>query len=213
MIICILLYWAYAVFRICRGGVEKHCEQLYPILLKYGCKVELIGRSPFLEQAVSEYKGIKVRRLFAPDPKYKGLEAFVNTFIGTIYAGFKRPDILHIHAVGPSLFVPFARLLGLRVIVTHHGFDYGREKWDKFGKTILELGEFFGMKFADKRIVISEEIKRHVKNKYHVESIKIPNGVVIQPPPATKESLDAYQIKKNRYFLMVSRFVPEKAAG
>lgn len=196
-----------------QGGVERHCEQLYPLLASHGCRVELIGRSPFLKRRVDEYKGVTVRRLYSPDPRFKGLEAFVNTLIGTIYAGFKRPAILHIHAVGPSLFTPLAKLLGLRVVVTHHGFDYGREKWDRFGKAVISLGEYLGMKFADKCIVISEQIRRHVRQKYGVEGVKIPNGVRIVPPPAASDWLNRHRLEKGRYFLMVGRFVPEKRQG
>lgn len=193
-----------------QGGVEKHCEQLYPILAKYGCTIELCGRSPFLHEKLSIYKAVKVRRLYAPDPKYKGLEAFLNSLVGTIYAGIKRPDILHIHAVGPSVFTLWARLLGLRVVVTHHGFDYNREKWNFFARRVLELGELLGMKFAHQRIAVSETIRNHVMQKHRAESITIPNGVVISTPPNTKKALDIYQLEKRKYFLIVSRLVPEK---
>lgn len=193
-----------------QGGVEKHCEQLYPILAEKNYDIEVIGRSPFLNRSATEYKGVQIRRLYAPDPSFKGLEAFVNTLIGVLYAGIKRPDILHIHAVGPALFTPLAKLLGLKVIVTHHGFDYGREKWGRVGKAIISSGERLGMKFADKVIVISEQIKRHVQEKYHVESVKIPNGVVLKARASGMETLNRYHLKQHRYFLMVSRFVPEK---
>ncbi len=46
-----------------------------------------------------------------------------------LYAAIKRPDVLHIHAIGPMIMTPFARLLGLKVVVTNHGPDYDRQKW------------------------------------------------------------------------------------
>lgn len=193
-----------------QGGIEKHCEQLYPKLAEYECHIEVIGRSPFLKQKESYYQNILIRRLYAPDPKYKGLEAFVNTFIGVLYAAIKRPDIVHIHAVGPAFFAPLARLLGLTVVVTHHGFDYQREKWGGFAKKIIKWGEYFGMNYANRRIVVSEEIKRHLKLSYGLESVRIPNGVQIESQNCTEDALREFEIEKHRYILMVSRFVPEK---
>lgn len=193
-----------------QGGIEKHCEQLYPKLAQYGCNIEIVGRSPFLKKKRSYYQKLMIRRLYAPDPKYKGLEAFVNTFIGVLYAAFKKPDIVHIHAVGPALFVPLARILGQKVIVTHHGFDYQREKWGYFAKKIIKWGEYLGMNFANQRIVVSEEIKKHLRQTYGLESVKIPNGVKIETEKITEDALKKFELQKQRYILMVSRFVPEK---
>jgi hypothetical protein len=48
----------------------------------------------------------------------KGVEALVHTFFGVVRAGWTRPDILHIHCIGPALLVPLARALGLRDLST-----------------------------------------------------------------------------------------------
>ena len=131
------------------GGIETHAEQLYPIIHSLVFNVICFTRSPYHD--LSEWSGITFLRLWAPKTKY--FEAIVHSVIGVIRAAFLRPDILHIHGVGPSLVVPLARLLGLRVVVTHHGPDYDREKWNTLAKTILRLGESWGMRFANERIV------------------------------------------------------------
>ncbi len=113
----------------------------------------------------------------------------MHTFLGVLYAAVRRPDVVHIHAVGPWLFVPLAKLLGLKVVVTHHGQDYLREKWHGPARALLRLGEHLGMSFADERIVISHSIHDLASNKYHRNSTLIPNGVanlqpVTDPVPA-----------------------------
>ncbi len=57
-------------------------------------------------------------------------------------------DIVHIHAIGPALLVPIARLLGIKVVFTHHGPDYDRDKWGFWAKTMLKLGERMGTIFC-----------------------------------------------------------------
>ena len=138
------------------------------------------------------------------------LETLLHTFIGVFYAIIKRPDVLHIHAIGPALFTPLARLFGLRVVVTHHGFDYDRERWGGFAKSILKLGESFGMQFANERIVISKVIRDSIDARYQRSSCLIPNGVRLPTPSVAFEHVCKLKLERGRYFIQVSRCVPEK---
>lgn len=192
-----------------QGGVETHVQHLSLSLKKLGCNVEVIVRSPYQPTEIgSEWNGIKFHPIWAP--RSKALEAIVHTFLGVLYAAIKRPDILHIQAIGPSLMTPLSRLLGLRVVVTHHGPDYERQKWGKAARFVLLLGERFGMRYSNARIVISEVIQTIVRRKHNVESALIPNGVNLPDLPGTKETLNAYGLESGRYVLLVSRLVPEK---
>ena len=44
-------------------------------------------------------------------PAEKSIEAIVHTFLAIIYARWVGADVLHIHAIGPALLTPLARLL------------------------------------------------------------------------------------------------------
>ncbi len=192
-----------------QGGVETHAEHLCPLLAGMGCEVTVLVRSPYQPKDVGhEWQGVKFVPLWAP--KSKGLEAIVHTFLGTLYAAFKRPDILHIQAIGPAIMTLPARLLGLRVVVTHHGPDYDRQKWGRFARFVLQLGERWGMRFANERIVISRVIADLVRAKHARESALIPNGVVLAPLPESVSALERFGLRRRRYVLLVSRLVPEK---
>ena len=123
-----------------QGGVEKHVEELSSAFVEKGWDVEVLGRKPYLAQATPYvWNGVQVRPLWAPlSTKF---EAIAHTFLGVLVAAYKRPDILHIHAIGPALLTPFARLLGLKTVVTHHGFDYDRDKWGGMARKMLKTGE------------------------------------------------------------------------
>ncbi len=192
-----------------QGGIETHAENLYPHLVKLGCDIEIITRPAFYKnRATKNWKGIKIRYIWSP--RTPAIEAIVHTFLAVIYASFKRPDVLHIHAVGPMLMAPLARMFGIRVVVTHHGPDYDREKWGFFAKWVLRLGEKFGVKYSNEVIVISNVIKNIVKNKHEKCSSVIPNGVNIPILLESKNVLDEFGLIRNKYILQVSRFVPEK---
>jgi len=191
------------------GGVEVHASELYPRMQALGAKVVVMGRKPYRPaDSPGEYRGVTVR--WIPAPRLQGLEALVHTFIGVLYAAVRRPDVLHIHAVGPWLMVPLAKLLGLKVVVTHHGEDYLREKWGSSARAVLRLGERMGMAFADESIVISNSLLALMRTKYGRDAILIPNGITEPTPTPSPSLLQKYGLTAHRYVIQVSRLVPEK---
>lgn len=192
------------------GGVETHCEELFPLIAEKGYDVTVIRRKQYVNDDLQSYKDVKLYDLNVP--KKKSLEAIIHTFKAILVAKFTlKCDIIHIHAIGPALMVPFARLLGMKVVFTHHGFDYDRAKWGRFAKFILKLGERFGVKYSNRVIVISNVIKEFVEQKYNRKDINlIYNGV---PEPQFTEDQDLFNklgIENQKYILALGRFVPEK---
>ncbi|MBO7569465.1 MAG: glycosyltransferase, partial [Bacteroidaceae bacterium] len=139
------------------GGVESHCEELYPRLASLGYDVTVIRRESYVRDTLNEWKDVQL--LNVKSPKKKSFEAIVHTFRAIRLAKRLRADILHVHAIGPALLVPYAKLLGMKVVFTHHGPDYDRDKWGTAAKTMLKLGERMGCKYADHVIVISDVIR------------------------------------------------------
>lgn len=192
-----------------QGGVETHAENLCPLLADLGCSIEVIARSSYQPKEIRNWRNVQFKSIWAP--KSKGIEAIVHTFLGVLYAGLiSRPDVLHIQAIGPALMTPLARLLGLRVVVTHHGPDYDRQKWGRFAKLALRLGERFGMRWSNARIVISRVIANIVSQAHNRESYLIPNGVVLPEIPTSIDTLQLFDLQAGKYVLLVSRLVPEK---
>lgn len=147
------------------GGVETHCEELFPRIARKGFDVTVIRRKSYVHDTLRQYEGITLVDL--ETPKKKSLEAIVHTFRAVLKAKKLKADIIHIHAVGPALLTPVARLLGLKVVFTHHGPDYDRDKWGAAAKTALRLGEMMGTRFANEVIVISNVINDILSRKYH----------------------------------------------
>jgi len=193
-----------------QGGVETHAEHLCPLLHEAGCDVEVLVRTPYMPASKGdEWHGVRFQRL--PAPHSKGMEAIVHTFLAVMHPGLvRRPDVLHIQSIGPAIMTPLARLLGLRVVVTHHGPDYDRQKWGRFAKWVLRTGEAWGMRFAHRRIVISETIRDLVQSNYGLKVDLIPNGVTLPELPNSTGALELFGLTPGCYVLLVSRLVPEK---
>lgn len=191
-----------------QGGIESHCEHLYTHLSHKGCDVIVYTRKPYVNIELKSYKGISLIPVSCPKSKF--FEAIFHTFKGIIKAHKLEPDILHIHGIGPSVLTPLARLLGLKVVVTHHGPDYKRKKWSRPAKIFLKFCEWIGMNFADNVIAIAENIAEDIKRKFGRDATVIPNGVVIAQKEKTDIILKQFNLEKGKYILAVGRFVPEK---
>lgn len=196
------------------GGIESHCQQLYPRIVEEGDSVVVIARSPYVSGNKYTYKGVDVVSVWTL--KHKFLETFMHTFFAILYARiFVHPDVVHLHAIGPALFTPLARLLGMKVVVTHHGADYDRQKWNGLAKFILKSGEKMGVLFANKMFVVGKTLTNRLKKQFPNQAEKIhyvPNGML----PSFTGDISASALPKDLlissqdYILTVGRLVPEK---
>lgn len=201
------------------GGVETHCEQLIPRLQKHrpGDQYTVVGRRSYCQHSSYECDGVQVIAL--PHTKNKYLEAISSTALGLLYARFHlHADVVHIHAIGPALISPLAKALGMKVLVTHHGADYDRDRWNVFAKTILRIGEFCALCFADQVIVVSPSLTEQLKSRYSWRAARIsfvPNGAthILQAPAFESERsslLDRFGLARGEFIVTVGRLVPEK---
>ena len=178
------------------GGVETHCEELFPRIVLYGHEVTVIRRDSYVHDSLSEWKGVNLIDIEAP--KKKSFEAIVHTFRAINKAKKLGADVLHIHAIGPALLAPYAKLLGMKVVFTHHGPDYDRDKWGFAAKTMLKLGESMGCRYADHVIVISDVIKNLIAKRCG----RTRNVHLIY--------FKELGVEEGKYILGMCRFVPEK---
>ena len=191
------------------GGVEIHVEEIASRLADLGEDVRVYCRESYCENKYDVYKNIKIK--YIPSINTKHLDAITYTFLATIDAIKEKNDIIHYHALGPSLLSFIPRFCGKKVISTSHGLDWKREKWGPIGKLALKLGEIASIKFPHKTISVSESMCEYYRKKYdNADVIYIPNGIekkVRRDPLIIKEK---FNLKKDEYILFLARLVPEK---
>ena len=125
-----------------------------------------------------------------------------------MHIAFHRPDVVHIHNIGPGMFAPLLRLMGLPVVLTYHSPNYEHAKWSAPARWLLRQCERLSLRFSNRVIFV---------NKYQMEkcgaldkSVYIPNGI----DPVTRSTatafLDKHGITPGGYLLAVGRLTPEK---
>lgn len=193
-------------FPMIQGGVEKHCEILYP-QLKEDIDIVVYRRRPFVS-SYAEFERISFVDL--PSTRLKGFEAVFHSFISTIHALFSKYDLVHYHNIGPAMFSPILKLRKIPVVLTFHSPNYEHEKWGKLSKLILRLSEKIAFKTADKIIFVN----RFQMGKYNFEiqkkSVYIPNGINKPIFPEKTDYLEKIGVKESNYILSVGRITQEK---
>ncbi|WP_241523918.1 glycosyltransferase family 4 protein [Oceaniglobus indicus] len=199
------------------GGIETHCSQLLPRLLSQvptgELEITVLARKGYVAERAT-FDGVSQIPLWAP--RRAALETIVHTFIALFYARFVlHASIVHLHAIGPGLLAPLARLLRFRLLFTHHGEDYRRQKWGRGSRLALQLGEVLAMRFAHQVITVSKASETRLRRRFADRAqriVHIPNGLTrTSANPASDRLLRRFTLVRGCYVVSVGRLVPEKA--
>jgi len=189
------------------SGIESYYEQVGHELARLGHEVTVYCRSYFTPP-VERHNGMCVRRL--PTIRTKHLETAVHTFLSTIHALFSDCDVIHYHCLGPALFSWLPRLFGKKTVVTVQGLDWQRAKWGAFASRVLHLGEAAAVTLPNATMVVSRTLQRHYRDRYHRETIYVPNGATPAHRTHRPWQLDQWGLLPDNYVLFLGRLSPEK---
>ena len=198
------------------GGVEIVVKELCTRMAQQGCEVTCYNRSghhvsgaEYDDVDKTDYKGIIQKYVLTIEKK--GLAAVSSSFFAALYSAFGKYDVVHIHAEGPAFFSWLPKMLGKRVVVTIHGIDWQREKWQSgFGSKFIRQGEKNAVKYADEIIVLSKGVQDYFKDTYGRKTHFISNGVNRPKIREAELITEKYGLTKNSYILFLGRLVPEK---
>lgn len=198
------------------GGIEIVVGELSTRMARRGNDItaynrksrHVAGKEFDAKERPTEYAGVRLKWIYTPDNAK--LNAIVYSAFSVIDAIFKKYDIIHFHAEGPSAMLPLAKLFGKKCVVTIHGLDWQRAKWGGFAERFLLFGEKCAARRADAVIVLSENVRDYFKKTYNRDTVFIPNGV--SEPEIRKPEIirTKYALEKDGYILYLGRLVPEK---
>ena len=190
-----------------QGGVEKHCESLYPILAEKDIDIKIFRRKPYIRNRNKKdfFHRVEFQDLWTIRNKY--FETILHSIFAAIICIKEKPDVVHIHNIGPSLILPLLKLRKLPTIVTYHSQNYTHSKWGRFAREMLKIGEKFVNIFADEVIFVSKVQEKKFKG---TNKTYIPNGVAIPDIAMHSNFLSKIDVDPKKYILTIGRFAPEK---
>lgn len=191
------------------GGVERHVQFLSVQLKNLGHEVLVYNRRGYTPVKLKDFDGVQL--LYKPFINQKNLANITHTFFSSLDVLRRRPDIIHYHGVGPSLLLWLPKVFCPRakLVATLHSFDYDNEKWSRFAKLMLRLGEKMMFKLADAVIVLTPTTQEYARKKYGRECFLIPNGTELGREQA-ETALKFWGLSKGSYIFSASRLIKLK---
>ena len=189
------------------SGVETSVSELSTRLAARGHDVHVFTRRRYRRDIPELHRGVHVR--FRPSINTKHLDTITHVVTSLPQTLFEDFDVVHFHALGPSLFSPLPRLFGKKTVTTTHGLDWQRKKWNGFAKGVLQLGEWTSAKGPNATTVVSHVLEQYYRTRYAVDARYIPNGVN-RAEPVAADSIKRWGLEKDGYVLFLARLTQEK---
>ena len=186
-----------------------HCENIYPFF-SGDVKLRVYRRKPYLtEYSNKNYPNIEFIDL--PSTRIKGLEAVLHTFLCVMHILFHRkPQAVHVHNIGPGMFIPLLRLMGRKVVMTYHSANYEHAKWGTMARLLLRLCESISLRWSHRIIFVNKFQMQKYSTRVQKKSVYIPNGIYRVTRTESVTFLEQHGIVPGEYLLGVGRLTPEK---
>ncbi|MCD4676524.1 MAG: glycosyltransferase family 4 protein [Desulfobacula sp.] len=189
------------------GGIEKLTEEIGTRLVKKGHQV-IVYTSRDYGTKDCVYNGMQIKTV--PSVNTKSFHKLSICFNATLdVLRHRDADIVHVHAIGPSLFSIFPRMVGIPTVVQTHGIEWQRDKWGFAGRTFLKLSDYSAVYFPNKTTAVSKVQKRYFEEKYGCRVGYIPTGVNKVECRKSEKILEM-GLEKDKYILFAARLVAEK---
>lgn len=190
------------------GGIEKYTEEMANKLFDMGHEITI-----YTSKHYGNYTCKSEKFMIRAVPSFRGkyFEKISIVLMASIDQLFRSYDVIHYHALGPSVFAFIAKLRGRKVVIQSHGIEYERAKWGKLASLGLKLLERISYNMGDALTVVSRPIQLYFKNTYDKDSVFIPTGIEL---PSLIEYDDKIlrelNLERDEYYLFISRIVQEK---
>lgn len=174
-----------------------------------GVRLRVYRRKPYLsKQSSTVYENVEYVDL--PSTRIKGFEAIFHTLLCVLHIALHRPDVVHVHNIGPGLFTPFVKLLHIPVVLTYHSPNYEHKKWGYMARHLLKWAESISLKFSNRIIFVNKFQREKFGDKILQKSLYIPNGINQVSRSPKHDFLNSQGIVPGNYLLAVGRITPEK---
>ncbi len=191
------------------GGIERLTEEIGSRLVHKGHQIVVYSSRDF-GTSDGKFKRMEIRTVPSFNTKaFHKLSICFHAILDVIRQ--HNVDLVHVHAVGPSLFSIFPRMKGIPTVVQTHGLEWKRDKWGFMAKTFFKLADYTAVYFPHKTTSVSKVQKNYYEKKFGREIVHIPTGVNMVKRRKPRWIL-GQGLEPSRYILFAARLVEEKGA-
>ena len=202
------------------SGLETCGEEVGRRLVARGHEVIVYCRRHAFPKPDNGEPYLGMRRIILPSLKTKHGDTYTHTFLSLLHAPSLKPDVLLVFNPGNATLCVIPKLLGLPVALNPDGFDWKRQKWNKFVRAFIQASAWFSTKIVDQLVTDAVAVCDHYNQEFNCQppALYIPNGAPLESPenspvPAEEAAaiLKQYGLESGRYILFLSRHEPENS--
>ena len=189
----------YSGFEICVQEVTKRLQNDHEIIV-YARKGHYI----------KEPKNIgKIKIIYLPAIKLKSFETLSHTFLSTLHGLiFHWSSIYMVFNPANSFALILPWIFRKKIALNVDGLEWKRDKWNQIGKSYFKLAAWFATKISNIIIADSKGMANFYKKNWNTNSKLIEYGSYIHNSSDINK-LNNFNLKKQKYFLQITRLEPE----
>ncbi len=190
------------------GGVETYTLELGKRLVDAGHRVIVYVVKSREYPRPFYYQGMQIIPL--PTLKHKYFEKMLLVVFASFHQfSIKDIDVIHYHAIGPSLFSFIPRLTGRCTVFQSHGHEWERSSWNGIARLFFHLSEKLTFWFVNDSTAVSYALQYYYQRKYKRRVTYIPTGITPRLS-APVNSIARHGVSADGYILYVGRLSREK---
>ncbi len=191
------------------SGYETLVSELVTRLQKKGYEITVYCHSGLFEKRPETVNGIKL--VYLPSIEKKILSQFSHSFLATLHVLFHRPDVVFYVNSANGPFGILTTILNQKTCINVDGLEWLRPKWKGLGSKYFYFSSWLSTKVFDVVVSDSDRMADIYKKEFNSGSTIIAYGA--NPAhSSTPELLDQLGLKKNGYYLIVGRLIPDNNA-
>ena len=193
------------------SGFETAFAEIAPRLAARGHQITIYCRasSHSLARRVSFADGIAL--VYIPSPGGKNFSAVISTLLAVVHGLTRRRfDVWFFVNVGMGHHCALARLSRRPVVMNVDGLDWTRRKWGPVARAYFYLAARSAVRFCTRLVTDAEGMRAYYREHFGADSEMIAYGADVEESEHP-ELIAPFGVKPGRYFLIVSRLIPENS--
>lgn len=191
------------------SGFETFIGELAPRLREKGHCISIYCRKKLYDNRPETYKDMHM--IYLPSIENKFFSTLSHSLFSILHASFSENDIILVVNSANGFLGIFPKLLNKKSVLNVDGMEWLRPKWNKLGKWVFKNSAKAGTKLYDKIVTDAEEMHRQYAREFGINSTYIAYGANIENSMDVAV-LKKYELKRNNYYLIASRLVPDNNA-
>lgn len=186
--------------RVLEAGKVEHFRN---ILFRVYVKSLYSDKSGYVDSNIKVTPTLTIRS--------KVFESVIYGFLSSAKACFDGSRVVWYQGTGMALFSWLPRIFGKKIVLTIHGNDWDRKKWNDYERLLFRLVTRIVLFCESSVVVVSDKMRKLISRQFDVDSVVVfPGYSSYSEHSGLKEKIADYGLKDNSYLLYIGRLVPEK---